>query len=124
MKQSDIDSTAAKSCSEHGMAMSDIVTRLRGDPDFIDAKEAADEIERLRDEHAQAMTHLAAALNENQRLKRRDANVRIAASEVCDAYERMYRAQVDSSMPELLGKMDTVDASVRALSDAIGREPR
>lgn len=76
------------------------------------------ETERLREEHATAMSHLALALNENQRLKFRDANVRRAASDVCDAAMRWEKCQHGS---ELLQMIRNVEATVRALSDAIGR---
>lgn len=79
------------------------------------------ETERLREEHTTAMSHLAFALNENQRLKFRDANVRRAASDVCDAAMRWEKCQHGS---ELLQMIRNVESTVRSLSDAIGRKPR
>lgn len=92
----------------------------------------------LRGQHTEAMTHLTNALNANQKLKREMWRLRRAAGEVCDAMERHidYVAELtkDNPPPQLLVEIArttgstrtimTVFATVRALSDAIGREPR
>lgn len=105
----------------------DIVQRLREMPYPVHVA-ADDEIEKLRDKHSEAMTHLTNALNENQRLKRemwmfghRNMRLRRAAGDVCDAMERWEKCQDGACLVQMIRN---AEAPVRALSDAIGREPR